>query len=143
MRITAGGATAPLVLCCPCTTCMPLHGRSCLRTGRILTTDVPTRWQIYAEAPKLVPTPQTMFGGRRRVSTDRDYAPCIRMSGIQGEGKEIAGFPLTFTDCASRSVVRHFYFCHGHLSINLFFTNFFLPSFFRSMLSPPRNHIRF
>lgn len=85
MRITPDRATAPLILCRPCATCTSLHERilSAYRAYPYSATDVSTRGQIYAEAPKLVPTPQTMFGGRRdgaRV-TDRDYARCIRMLG--------------------------------------------------------------
>lgn len=88
MRITPGRATA-LILRRPYGTHLSLHGRSCL-LGVFLPRDrCIYTGQIYAEAPKLVPMPQTMFGGWRCASTD--CAQCIWMSGIQDVGEKIGG----------------------------------------------------
>lgn len=120
MRITAGRATAPLILCRP--TCMSLGAEDPVCTYRAYpyrATDVSTRGQIYAEAPKLVPTPQTMFGARVPIAIMHSN---VGHSGRRGGDRRL---PLTFTDCASRSVVRHFYFCHRHPLINSFTDRYF------------------
>lgn len=61
--------------------------------------------------------------------------------GYSGRREGDRRLPLTFTECASRSVVRHFYFCYKAPSDKLFYRTATL--FFPRHASLPRNHIRY
>lgn len=118
MRITPGRATTPLILCGvhvstrKIPVCVSLPRNQCIYTWANICGS--TRTGSYATNDVRRPTAHEY---RSRL--------CIRMFKYSGRKEGDRRLPLTFTDYASRSVVRYFYLCYKHFLIRSFTNRYF------------------